>query len=254
MTTKIITFIYLGLLSFILNLSAHASDFTLIKTHYIHQPLFMQGLQFDHQTGKLLYSSGLYGQSQIGYLDLLSGMPYHAQSLPSNLFAEGIAITPHGVWQVTWREKIAILWTLPKLQPQYITNITTEGWGLAYDFDRNIMWLSDGTATLQMRDAQNFEKIGEISVQQDNKPIKHINELEYANGHIYANLWGSNTIVKINPITAKVVKTYDFTTLVSPLNLQKPEYVLNGIAHLNDDRFIITGKYFPVAWEIQLNE
>ncbi len=125
-----------------------------------------------------------------------------------------------------------------------------EGWGLAYDKRQKVLWLSDGSSKLQKLDAKNFNKISEISVQNNGKPVEYINELEYANGFLYANIWQSNKIIKINPNTGKVLNTYDFSPLVSTLNLTDPDSVLNGIAHIGGQSFYITGKNFGVVWQV----
>lgn len=121
---------------------------------------------------------------------------------------------------------------------------------MAYDKRQKVLWLSDGSSKLQKLDAKNFNKLSEISVQNHGKPVEYINELEYANGFLYANIWQSNKIIKINPNTGKVLNTYDFSPLVATLNLTDPDSVLNGIAHIGGQSFYITGKNFGVVWQV----
>lgn len=223
------------------------------KQHPFNPQIFTQGLERNDQ-GKLLYSSGLYGQSEIGYLTLGSTQKESVNPLPPHYFAEGLTITPYGIWQISWREQTAFLRDPQTLKVIKTVHYSGEGWGLAYDKSRDLLWLSDGSDKLQTFNPCTFEKQGELSISYLNKPITLLNELEFANGFLYANLWQSNQLAKIDVTTGNVQKFYDFSPLVQSLNLTHPDDVLNGIAHLQGSRFLITGKRFPVIWEVELGD
>lgn len=230
----------------------HSDGIKLLTTHQIDNSLFIQGLEQNKQ-GNFIYSSGLYGQSEIGILNLKEKKKQQIHSLPSQFFAEGLTQTPYGIWQITWRENTAFLRDPNSLNIIKNAYYLSEGWGIAYDDNRDILWLSDGSHLLQQFDPQHFEKLGEMPIYDQENEVSLLNELEFANGFLYANVWQSNHILKINPMNGNVIKKYDFSFLVEPLDLQNSEAVLNGIAHIEKNRFLITGKLFPVAWEVELN-
>lgn len=133
-----------------------------------------------------------------------------------------------------------------------------EGWGLAYDASRDSLWMTNGSTKLQERDAKNFELKREVTVTDQGKPIKWLNELEFVDGKLYGNIWQSPFIVKLDPETGVIESQYDFTTLIKEHKLEaqltpggKPD-VLNGIAHIKGDRFYVTGKYYPYVFEVRL--
>lgn len=223
-----------------------------LTTHQMDNSLFLQGLERNDE-GNFIYSSGLYGQSEIGILNLSENKKQRIQRLSSQFFAEGLTQTPYGIWQITWREQTAFLWDPETFNVIKNAFYRGEGWGIAYDKEKDLLWLSDGSHLLQQFSPQHFEKVGEMPVKDQGESISLLNELEFANGFLYANVWHSNTILKIDPSNGNVIKKYDFSFLVEPLNLQNSEAVLNGIAHIKDNRFLITGKLFPVAWEVELN-
>lgn len=229
------------------------ANVTLLRTHPSDSTLFLQGLEQDGQ-GRLLYSAGLYGQSEIGYLSPQTGQRQVIERLPPHYFAEGLTVTPHGVWQLTWQEQTAFLRDLQTLQVIKTVPYDGEGWGLAYDAQSKVLWLSNGSDRLQQRDPVSFALLGELNVQDAGIPVAQLNELEWANGFLYANVWQTMEIVKIAPTTGQVVRRYDLSPWVRDLGLTDPNAVLNGIAHLADHRFLVGGKWFPVMWEMQLAE
>lgn len=227
-------------------------EIKLIATHPMDNTLFIQGLE-QRSDGKLIYSSGLYGQSEIGIWNLEAAKKEQSEKLPFQIFAEGLTQTPYGIWQLSWREQTAFLWDAQSLRLKRSAFYASEGWGLAYDAKNDVLWLSDGSAVLQKMHPQTFAKLGEVQVDEQGQAVDLINELEFVDGFLYANVWQSNNIIKINPENGKVVKKYDFSSLVQPLNLKNRDAVLNGIAYMGNQRFLITGKLFPVAWEVKLN-
>lgn len=196
---------------------------------------FTQGLLY--RDGKLYESTGLVGQSSIRILDT-NGMVKSKKFLPE-IFAEGCAFFKGLLYQITWTEQTCIVYSADLTILKTIS-YGGEGWGLTADSNSLIM--SNGSDTLYFRD-QNFKITRKLPVTVKGKPLKNLNELEYANGKILANVWFSDFIYEISPKTGAVLKIIDCTELV---NIEKPESennVLNGIAFLPlENRFFLTGK------------
>lgn len=230
-----------------------AQEITLLNTYPSDRNAFIQGLELNAE-GKLLYSSGLYGQSEVGVLPLNTSQRETKEQLPPEFFGEGMTITPYGIWQLSWQEQTAFLRDLRNFKVKQTARYLGEGWGLAYDKNTDRLWLSNGSDKLQTFNPQTFDKQGEIPVTYHGQPLFQLNELEFANGFIYANVWHSNWIVKISPESGEVVQVYDLSRWVNALNLSDPNDVLNGIAHIEGNRFYITGKRFPVIWEMRLGD
>lgn len=248
---KIIAILFVLFLQF-----AHATITapTLIAIHDSDENAFVQGFEVI-KDDKLLMATGLYGKSFIGVFDLATQRYTIKDTLPAEFFGEGATVTPYGIWQLTWRENTAFLRSLQDLRPIHTKHYDTEGWGLAYDDANDHLYMSDGTSKLQIRNAQTFELISTLPVRYHGKDIKFINELEFANGFIYANIWQTNFIIKIDPKNGNISQIYDVSNLLSThLNqrVQQNIDVLNGIAHIKNDRFYITGKFYPVIFEVEL--
>lgn len=241
------------LILFILPSAILAQDITLVRTLPSDSRIFVQGLEVN-QKGQLLYSSGRYGESEVGYIPLDSNQRIVKDQLDADYFGEGLSITPYGIWQLSWHNQTAFLRDSETLKVKRVAHYLGEGWGLAYDVSRQQLWLSNGSDILQTFNPETFDKTGEIKVRYQEQAIFNINELEFANGFLYANIWQTNYIVKINPENGEVVQLYDFSPWVNELEKQFPIDTLNGIAHIEDNRFFITGKYYPVVWEMQLNK
>lgn len=229
-----------------------AQNITLINTYPTDSNVFLQGLEFDRR-GHLLYSSGKYGQSEIGYLSLNSQPRIIKDRLDEHHFAEGLTVTPYGIWQVSWHNQTAFLRDIHTLKTIRTAHYLGEGWGLAYDTQRHQIWLSNGSHILQTFNPKSFAKTGEIKVFYQNEPVTNINELEFANGFIYANIWQTNSIIKINPSNGEVVQHYDLSPWIEELKQHHTIDTLNGIAHIHGHRFLITGKYYPIIWEMELH-
>lgn len=215
---------------------------------------FTQGFEMDHH-GRLIHSTGRYGESIIG-INRLQGQIDVIESLDKTYFGEGITFTPTALWQLTWKEETAF-----KRHPETFQIIeqfyyTGEGWGIAYSPDENVLWVSDGSSRLQKRDSENFELLDYVDVKCQQCELDNLNELEYAEGLIYANVWHTNQIVAISPKDGKVQTIYDLTSLIEsvPLTMDQKNKmdVLNGIAHINQQFFYVTGKYFPYVYKVEL--
>lgn len=222
-----------------------------LADHPLDPALFTQGLEM--VDGRLILSSGLYGRSAIGEVDLATGRLTAVRRLPDACFAEGLTATGEGVWQLTWQEGVAMLRDRESLRELRRAQYEGEGWGLCFDGER--LYMSDGSAWLTVRDPVTFEPLGRLQVLLDGRPAAMLNELEYANGCIYANVWTQDHILMIDPDSGRAERV-DLSALRDRAlpggGRADPDSVLNGIAHVADDRFYLTGKRWPVIFEVRL--
>lgn len=215
-----------------------------------HDPnAFTQGLLFDE--GSLYEGTGLYGRSSLRRVDLESGAVLAQIALPEAFFGEGITIVGDKVYQLTWREGTGLIYDKETFALQEQFAYSTEGWGITYDGTRLIM--SDGSAMLYFWDPASLATLGTVEVHDETGPVVRLNELEYIEGEIFANIWQTDTIVRINPTTGKVVGWIDLSGLLSPADRTSATDVLNGIAYLPESkRLFVTGKLWPKLFEIRL--
>ena len=212
---------------------------------YPHDPTaFTQGLVYTD--GMLYESTGIYGKSSLRRVDLETGQVLQRYDLPAPYFGEGIAVLSATIIQLTWRERVALVYDRETFSPTGTFSYTTEGWGLTYDGERLIM--SDGSATLFFRDPATFTLTGQVQVRDGTTPVVRLNELEYIAGEVYANVWLTDRIARIDPATGRVTAWIDLTGLRPP-----GTDVLNGIAYdVVGRRLFVTGKYWPYLFEIAL--
>jgi len=225
-------------------------DYTykIVNTYPHDTGAFTEGLIYSD--GYLYESTGLNGQSSIRRVDLTTGDVMQEHSLPSQYFGEGMTIIDNRVIQLTWRSNIGFIYDKNTLA--VLSNFTypTEGWGLTFNGTQLIM--SDGTSNLYFLNATTFQRTGQVYVHDGDSPIVNINELEYVNGDVYANIWHLNKIAIINPENGQVKGWIDLTGL--PALLQKGNNVLNGIAYdQQNDRLFVTGKQWSNLYQITLN-
>lgn len=218
---------------------------------------FTQGLVWSN--GILYESTGLYDKSSIRIVELESGIPLLNRSLPQEyngqtlgrVFGEGIALVNNWLFQLTWREGICFVYSSENLELQKAFSYSGEGWGLTYDGTYLIM--SDGSATLSYREPETFQVIKTILVQEQGIPVSRLNELEFIDGYICANVWYKDYIVVINPETGEVVGEIDLSGLKNQLSNPEHADVLNGIAFRNDNNhLLVTGKLWDTLFEIEL--
>ncbi len=203
-----------------------------------------------YSDGFLYESTGLNSASSLRRVDLTTGSVQQEVTLPSQYFGEGITIVNNTIFQLTWQSNIGFIYN--KTTFAVLGNFTypTEGWGLTFDGTHLIM--SDGTNHLYFIDPTTFERTGQIQVHDGNKTVVNINELEYVNGEVYANIWHTSTIAIINPQTGQVKGWIDLTGLSSENN-SNSEAVLNGIAYdQKNDRLFVTGKDWANLYEIRI--
>ena len=217
---------------------------------YPHDPdAFTEGLAYEN--GFLYEGTGLNGHSSLRKVELATGKILQIHTLPDQYFGEGVTIYEDKVIQLTWQSHVGFVYDKDTFQLLREFNYTFEGWGITQDGKRLIA--SDGTSTLHFLDPKTFEEIGRISVFDNSGPVRNLNELEYIQGEVYANVWLTNWIVRINPQTGRVIGWINLEGLLGASN--RPVAELNGIAYdaLND-RLFVTGKLWPSLFEIKLIE
>ena len=221
-----------------------------IINRYPHDPNgFTQGLVF--LDGFLFEGTGLHGRSSLRKVDLLSGDILQIRRLPDRFFGEGITVYNNKIIQLTWRANLGFVYDKDTFQLLETFHYPTEGWGITHDGQHLIM--SDGTATLHFLDPETFEEVSRVEVFDNNGPVTRLNELEYIQGEIYANVWKTDRIARIAPETGQVTGWIELKGLLSTENYSKPVNVLNGIAYdAKNDRLFVTGKLWPRLFQVEL--
>ncbi len=228
-----------------------ASVFTYRVVHtYPHDPgAFTQGIVYED--GVLYESTGLRGKSTLRRVELETGKVLQMQSLPQAYFGEGIAIYDRRIIQLTWTARTGFIWDKETFKRLDDFRYATEGWGMTQDGERLIM--SDGTEILRFWDPETLEEIGQLEVRDRGRPVFWLNELEYINGEIYANIWQNDRIAIISPKDGRVTSWIDLTGILDAADRGPGVDVLNGIAYdAEGDRLFVTGKGWPKLFEIEL--
>jgi glutamine cyclotransferase len=217
---------------------------------YPHDPMaFTQGLAIE--AGRLYEGTGLYGASTVRRVNLTSGRAEKQRALGERYFGEGIAILDGRLYQITWMNGAAVVYNLDTFEVERTMQYDGEGWGLTHDGKELIM--SDGSATIRFRDPQTFAVTREIEVKDNGVPLAMLNELEYVDGEIWANIWYDDRIARISPADGKVLGFVDLSTLY-PKSARGSEAVLNGIAWDGAaKRLFVTGKNWPQLYEIEVS-
>jgi len=217
---------------------------------YPHDPsAFTQGLVYED--GVLYEGTGQYGESSLRRVDLQSGTVVEKIELPVEYFAEGITIFRDKIIQLTWRSFTGFVYDKSNLFSFESFTYDSEGWGITSDGKKLIV--SDGTSTLRFLDPGNYIETGKIEVKQGTKEIHSLNELEYINGNIFANVFPTDSIAVIDPQTGNVKGWVDLTGLLSAAERRFPVDVLNGIAYdAVTDHLFVTGKNWPKLFEIKI--
>lgn len=235
-------------------LTAHSTTtseipYTIIKTLPHTQTLFTQGLEIK---GGILYeSAGRYGHSTLNKINLSTGVIQQQLQLDNTLFAEGLTHVNNTLIVLTWKSETALLINANTFKITGSHTYTGEGWGICYD--GNHLVTSNGSNQLSFRDPLNFQVKHTISVLLDEEPLNNLNELECVNGLIYANIWGQDIIVIIQPKTGKVIRFVDLYALYNLTDRTHNE-VLNGIAYdPKENAFWVTGKNWSNLYLIKLN-
>jgi len=216
---------------------------------YPHDPkAYTQGL-FVHE-GLLYEGTGQYGESSLRKVDLKSGEIIESLSLPDKYFGEGIAAYQDKIIQLTWRSQMGFVYDRLSFQLIQKVQYPTDGWGITYDGKRLIM--SDGSATVYFLDPDYFGELSRQEIWDGDSPVKMLNELEYVDGLIYANVWQTADIVVFEPNTGRVVQRIDCSKLVPPEYHADRDNVLNGIAYQPETKtFLLTGKRWAHMYKVK---
>jgi len=224
-------------------------NYKVVTTYPHDQSAFTQGLVFED--GFLYEGTGLHGYSTLRRIKLETGEILQIIELPLQFFGEGVTIHGNKIIQLTWQSNTGFVYDKYSFKLLQKFNYPDEGWGITGDGKCLIM--SDGTSTLHFLNPKTFEEIGQIEVSVNSTPLTGINELEYIKGEIYANIWQTERIARINPLTGQVIGWIDLKGILSPEDDSETVDVLNGIAYdAKNDRLFVTGKFWPKIYEIEL--
>jgi glutamine cyclotransferase len=241
--------------------TAVRTPFIKILAKYPHDSdAFTQGLLVDGSGNSKTFieSTGLYGKSSLRRVDIETGNVLAQYDLSSDLFGEGVTMWDDSLIMITWKSKKGYVFN--KNGDNFALNntfgfntVTGEGWGI--DTDGNRLIVSDGSSTIMFWNPKTFKENGRIEVTYRGEPVSQLNELEFANGFIYANVWYQHVILKIDPESGAVVSVFDCSNLVQASGAtQNPDAVLNGIAYdAEDDVFYLTGKLWNSVYKVRLD-
>jgi glutamine cyclotransferase len=225
-------------------------SYKIIQTYPHDRTAYTQGLIYENNY--YYEGTGLYERSTLRKVNLITGEPVKIYNLPPDVFGEGITIFDNKIIQISWKEQVAFLYDKESFQLLNKYNYPIkEGWGITYDGKNLVM--SNGTSVIYFLDKEYFTEVSRIEVFDEKGPVEQLNELEYINGEIWANIYLSDFIVRINPNTGAVIGKIDLTGLLDEKDRDTKTDVLNGIAYDNSkDRIFVTGKNWPKFFEISI--
>jgi glutamine cyclotransferase len=231
-------------------ISAPTDSYQVVHTYPHDVHAFTQGLIF--VDGHLYESTGLNGRSSLRMVDLATGSVLQKHDLPPDIFGEGLTDWGSTLIQLTWTSHKAFVYDRFSFATQRTTSYEGEGWGLTHDATQLIM--NDGTSYLRFLDPKSFDSIRRLRVtDQSGRPVENLNELEWVQGEIYANVWQTDDIVRISPHNGKVLGRLDLKGIIDKRELHGEGAVLNGIAYdVKGDRLFVTGKLWPKLFEIKV--
>jgi glutamine cyclotransferase len=229
---------------------APVQSYKVIATFPHDTTSFTQGLVFASD-GQLYESTGLEGESTLRRVDITTGQTLQRIDVPAQYFAEGLAMVGDELLQLTWRHKLGFVYDRTTFKQKRTFSYNTEGWGIAYDGTSSLV-MSDGSATLQFLDPKTLAVTKTLRVQDAGRPVGNLNELEWIEGEIWANVWMTDRIARISPNTGEVNAWIDLSSLWPVAQRPQPaDQVLNGIAYDKATRRIyITGKKWPRLYQI----
>jgi glutaminyl-peptide cyclotransferase len=219
-----------------------------VTDHFPHDPAaYTQGLLW--RDSVLFESTGQYGHSDVRRVDAHSGKVLASRPLPADRFGEGLALLKGRLYQLTWKEGVAYTYDAATLTPRDSFRYAGEGWGLTTDGTSLIM--SDGSDSLRVLSPATFQVQRVVHVRYEKGPVFQLNELEYVNGEILANVYQSNWVLRIDPATGLVREVIDFADLYSDRPASAD--VMNGIALAPDgEQLLLTGKFWPTLFQVRL--
>jgi len=222
--------------------------YQIVKTYPHDREAFTQGLEY--RNGFLYEGTGLHGRSTLRKVKLETGVVLQKLSLPAQYFGEGISVVGDRIVQLTWQSEVGFVWGLHDFKLQNKFTYRGEGWGLTTD-GKNL-YFSDGTDEIRVLDGKTLTETRRIRVRENGRPLPELNELEWVEGEILANVWQTDRIVKINPLDGRVTGSIDLAGILPPSERAGTD-VLNGIAYdAAGKRLFVTGKLWPKLFEIKL--
>jgi glutamine cyclotransferase len=222
-----------------------------VVAEYPHDPAaYTQGLAY--VDGVLYEGTGLVGESTLRRVDLESGEVLQSVPLRRRHFGEGIAILGDRIYQLTWQNRVARVYDRETFEQVDTFRYRTEGWGLTTDGER--LFMSDGSSHLVVRDPETFRVLDVVGVHDFGRPVPLLNELEYVDGEVWANVYRTNFIARIDPESGKVLGWIDLRGLLTEEDRAGRKVdVLNGIAYDPESgRLFVTGKLWPKLYEIEV--
>lgn len=227
-------------------------SFEVVRTYPHAVDAYTQGLLF-HE-GRLFEGTGQYGESDIREVELESGRVIRKHELSdSSYFGEGIVIVDDKLIEITWKSGVAFIYDWKTFDPKGQFKYEGEGWGLTWDGTSIVM--SNGSPTIVFRDPKTFAATRTIEVNDNGTPVTKLNELEWVKGEIWANVYQTDQIVRINPADGKVVGWIDLAGILPAVDRTAKTEVMNGILYdAKADRLFVTGKYWPKMFEIKLKQ
>ncbi len=225
--------------------------FRIVRT-FPHDPTaFTQGLAY--RDGFLYEGTGLKGRSSLRKIRLETGAVVQRVDLAPEFFGEGITLLKSEVVQLTWQQQTGFIYDVSDFRLLRRFSYPGEGWGLATNGKSNEIFMSDGTPEIRVLDSVTLTEKRRFTIHDGDTPINQLNELEFVDGEIFANIWQTDRIARISPKSGAVVGWIDLTGLLSPIYRLEPGAVLNGIAYdSNRKRLFVTGKLWPTVFEIRL--
>jgi glutaminyl-peptide cyclotransferase len=231
---------------------APVQSYKVIATFPHDTASFTQGLVFASD-GQLYESTGLEGESTLRRVDIATGQTLQKIDVPSEYFAEGLAMVGDELLQLTWRHKQGFVYDRKTFKQKRTFSYKTEGWGIAYDGTSSLV-MSDGSDTLTFLDPKSLAAVKTLRVMDAGRPVGNLNELEWIEGEIWANVWMTDRIARISPNTGEVNAWIDLSSLYPASQRMPPADVMNGIAYDKATRRIyITGKKWPRLYQITVS-
>lgn len=248
-TTKLIVVIFVAMAFVPVQAAVPEYRAVIVNTYPHDLQAFTEGLFY--KDGFLYESTGREGQSSIRKAVLETGEVLQRHDLDPRYFGEGIVAWKDRLIGLTWQTEIGFVFDLATFNQTSEFHYSGEGWALTQDGSHLIM--SDGTSDLRILDPDTLRESGRIHVTCDGRPVRYINELEWVNGEIFANVWLTNLIVRIAPSTGEVAGLIDLTDIAALVHVDSADGVLNGIAYdAAADRLFVTGKLWPSLYQIAL--
>lgn len=223
--------------------------FQVVRSYPHDRTSFTQGLIV--RGGFFYEGTGLHGRSALRKVKMETGEVLQHEALEEQYFGEGITEWQGSLYQLTWQSQIGFVYDANTFQRTKVFTYKGEGWGLTHDGTRLI--LSDGTPKLRFLDPSSLKEIGGVVARDARRPVEDLNELEFVKGEIFANVWQTDRIARIDPKDGRVTGWIDLTGLMSAAERGTTDAVLNGIAYdAAADRLFVTGKLWPRIFEITL--